>query len=406
MVSGMVDSLAITNASPHTVGTCGQSRGGGLVTSDSRRRSISFGRVAVTYVQGSPKGGGALGLLEVTSTRLTPVPPYFEGVLGQMAGRNPNTANRILRSFKAGMTAVSLSLAALMAVSATTAQAQLNPTEQRERAERVARVSQSIKVTPDSACELPKSDIRNYLSDEVNRYGLIDNINRTVMGIDPEKPLTGMAALMESTRRETERKYARSQAIARGEEAVVGKQPQASARSYNAQLFDITATSRIDNGLTCEANVRADSLRFPITYDVWAAPSDADGWSARLRDVPSFTEEGALTASSTLRVAYNGAAPSLAEARDQGRLDRTRSAQKREDDEERRLAGEAYANSPAGRADAARFRQEMIAKQKSCEANGGTWGVPSDSSTIMRVNAANVTGYLASLQACYFLGRR
>ncbi len=71
----MVDSLAITIASPHTERTCGQSRGGGLVTSDSRRRSISFGRVAVTHVQGPPKGGGALGLLEVTSTRLTPVPP-------------------------------------------------------------------------------------------------------------------------------------------------------------------------------------------------------------------------------------------------------------------------------------------------------------------------------------------
>ncbi len=405
-MSGVVDSLAITKASPHTARTCGQSRGGRVGTSQSRRRSISFGRVAVTYVQGSPKGGGALGLLGVPNTRLMPVPPYSEGVLGQMAGHNPNTASRNLRSFKAGTTAVSLSLAALMAVSATTAQAQLNPTELRERADRVARVSQSIKVTPDSACELPKSDIRNYLSDEVNRHGLIDNINRTVMSIDPEKPLTGMAALMENTRRETERKYARSQAITRGEEAVVGKQPQATARSYYAELFDITATSRIDNGLTCEANVRADSLRFPITYDVWADPNDADGWSARLRDVPSFTEEGALTASSTLRVAYNGAALSLAEARDEGRLDRARSAQKREDDEQRRLAREAYANSPAGRAEAARSRQEMIAKQKSCEANGGTWGVPSDSSTMMRVNAADVTGYLASLQACYFLGRR
>ena len=139
---------------------------------------------------------------------------------------------------------------------------------------------------------------------------------------------------------------------------------------------------------------------------MWADPNDADGWSARLRDVPSFTEEGALTASSTLQVAYNGSSFSLAEARDQGRLDRARSARKREDDEQRRLAREAYAKSPAGRADAAQFRQQMIAKQKSCEANGGTWGVPSDSSTIMKVNAADVTGYLASLQACYFLGRR
>ena len=71
----MADCLAIINTSPHTYGTCGQSRRGGLVTSDSRRRSINFGRVAVTYVQGPPKGGGALGLLGVTSTRLAPVTP-------------------------------------------------------------------------------------------------------------------------------------------------------------------------------------------------------------------------------------------------------------------------------------------------------------------------------------------
>lgn len=61
--------------SPHIGLTCGQSRGGGVVTSDSRRRSRFLGRVAVTHVQGPPKGVGALGLLEVTNTRLAPVPP-------------------------------------------------------------------------------------------------------------------------------------------------------------------------------------------------------------------------------------------------------------------------------------------------------------------------------------------
>ena len=55
---------------PHSYLTCGQSRGGGVGTSDSRRRSRYLGRVAVAYVQGSPKGGGALGLLEVPNTRL------------------------------------------------------------------------------------------------------------------------------------------------------------------------------------------------------------------------------------------------------------------------------------------------------------------------------------------------
>src|SRR5687768_9536533 len=67
--------LAVAPLAPHTVLTCGLSRKGGLETSNSRRRSNLFGRVAVTHVQGSPKGGGALGLLGVSNTRLSPVPP-------------------------------------------------------------------------------------------------------------------------------------------------------------------------------------------------------------------------------------------------------------------------------------------------------------------------------------------
>lgn len=61
---------------PHIKTICGQSRRGGIRTSNSRRRSnMLFGRVAVTHVQGSPKGGGALGLLRVLNTRLGSVPP-------------------------------------------------------------------------------------------------------------------------------------------------------------------------------------------------------------------------------------------------------------------------------------------------------------------------------------------
>jgi len=61
--------------SRHTVSTCGQSRGGGFATSNRARRSKCFGRVAVTHVQGSPKGGGALCVRRVANTRLAPVPP-------------------------------------------------------------------------------------------------------------------------------------------------------------------------------------------------------------------------------------------------------------------------------------------------------------------------------------------
>jgi hypothetical protein len=69
----------------HTHSTCGLSRGGGLRTSDCRRWSRLLGRVAVVHVQGSPKVGGALGLLRVLSTRLRPVPPMIVG--GHADGR-------------------------------------------------------------------------------------------------------------------------------------------------------------------------------------------------------------------------------------------------------------------------------------------------------------------------------
>jgi hypothetical protein len=67
--------LAVPPPSNHSSCTRGMSRGGGVVTSDCIRRSKLFGRVAVTHVQGSPKGGGALGMLGVTNARLSPVPP-------------------------------------------------------------------------------------------------------------------------------------------------------------------------------------------------------------------------------------------------------------------------------------------------------------------------------------------
>lgn len=62
---------------PHSWPTSGQSHWGGLVTSHCERRSSFLGRVVVAHVQGSPKGGDALGSLGVTSTRLCPVPPFY-----------------------------------------------------------------------------------------------------------------------------------------------------------------------------------------------------------------------------------------------------------------------------------------------------------------------------------------
>lgn len=86
-----IQALDQSPSPPHSLPTCGKLRGGGVVTSDSRRRSISFGRVAVTHVQGSPKGGGALGLLEVTNTRLSPVPSQMMGA-SMLESQSDNTA--------------------------------------------------------------------------------------------------------------------------------------------------------------------------------------------------------------------------------------------------------------------------------------------------------------------------
>lgn len=60
---------------PHSYPTSGQSHWGGLITSCRARWSSSLGRVVVAYVQGSPKGGDALCVRRVISTRLRPVPP-------------------------------------------------------------------------------------------------------------------------------------------------------------------------------------------------------------------------------------------------------------------------------------------------------------------------------------------
>lgn len=77
---------------PHSNTTCGQSRRGGLVTSHCERRSSFLGRVVVAHVQGSPKGGDALGSLGVTSTRLCPVPPsHWEAHL-RLGERHNNLA--------------------------------------------------------------------------------------------------------------------------------------------------------------------------------------------------------------------------------------------------------------------------------------------------------------------------
>lgn len=76
------DTLAVTPSGQHTQDSCGQSRSRGVGTSAAHAPvETCFGRVAVTHVQGSPKGGGALCVRRVPNTRLAPVPPHEREVL-------------------------------------------------------------------------------------------------------------------------------------------------------------------------------------------------------------------------------------------------------------------------------------------------------------------------------------
>lgn len=82
--------LEQSQSSPHSWRTSGQSRWGGVETSNHRRRSSSLGRVAVTMSKALPKGGSALCLCRVSNTRLRPVPPSY-GEAGLYRGQFTNS---------------------------------------------------------------------------------------------------------------------------------------------------------------------------------------------------------------------------------------------------------------------------------------------------------------------------
>ncbi|RXZ64237.1 hypothetical protein [Pelagerythrobacter rhizovicinus] len=288
--------------------------------------------------------------------------------------------------------------------SASVAHSQHQSLEEADRERLLGKIAFYIRSNPEAACALPKSEIEQYLSAEANRYGLLDNIGQTVFN-EGNAPLTGYAAQLEQIRRETARLSARNRAIYSGQEAPVNDTWQEPAKRFPAQLHNVEAASRIENGLKCIASGRVERLRFPISYIVYLDPSSADGWTAQFVGLPTFTEEAALGEQSTLRVSYGDTFFTLSEARLQAIADRASARVREAELEQRRAEREAYRNSAAGRAEALRQRQAMADKQKACEANGGTWGVRFDDSAIMGVDAQDVDGFLWMMQGCYFLGR-
>ena len=78
--------------------------GGGVETSRHTGRSRYLGRVAVTHVQGSPKGGGALSVCRVSNTRLCPVPPYDREARLSWGQQNSSIDDRLQVIARTGQT--------------------------------------------------------------------------------------------------------------------------------------------------------------------------------------------------------------------------------------------------------------------------------------------------------------
>lgn len=410
--------LAIAQSQQHSFLTCGQSRGGGLVTSDGERRSNVFGRVAVAYVQGSPKGGGALGSLGVTSTRLAPAPSNEKEVPMPITGSMAASTIDQFKSCQSRATSrayhsmtikgFSVALATLAMASPSLASAQTRANEDILR-----RIDTSITVAPDAACKIPQTDIERWLIEHSNDYGLMDNIATTVFGTNltnaPAK--SGYQALLEQTREETTRRSARTkatfEALRTGQAAPVGQGPVAAPPNYSAYLTDVQAISRIEGGLNCEANVRVDQLRFPMTYTLTLDPNQSDGWASQPQ-LPVLSEAEALAEQSLIRIFYDGSELTLAQARQQSQLNAAERNALAEKARQRRLSEEAYRNSPAGKASAAAKTMALSAEYKrrglACQNSGGTWGFRWDNRTIAEVTPGVVPSELIRFSlACYHL---
>lgn len=184
--------------------------------------------------------------------------------------------------------------------------------------EQLSKVNFYIQRLPEEACKLPQSDIEKWIRGNLNGSGLITNVGKTVF-FEPDVPpkLTGLDALMERTRQETERREAEAAAFYSGRQVPVGQPAAPATPRYRIEMHEMKATDRIASGLNCSANVIAASLRFSVAYTVTLDATDADGWKARL-DAPPFTEEFALEHPDRIKVSFEYREMSLADARAAG----------------------------------------------------------------------------------------
>lgn len=401
--------LAVRLLGTHTNGTCGTARRGGLETSKWSQpvEVIRPGGMCVCPTGLPVKAHAPVGLLQVSSTRLSPVPPCKREapvVINQTYPATRNASRQVKTRIGANALRSVVSATALCSTALSGASAQ--PQARREIVDRVA---SDINITPDHACTLPQSQIAERLVTTVNANGLMEDVARTVFNEDSTaKPSeNGFEAMNRRIQEDTDRRYAESTAISRaretGGQTLVGVPAPAPRPKYRAELYDIKATARIANGLNCSATARVGSLRFAVTYNITLDPSQTDGWTGAL-NTPTFTVAAALSDTPDIRIHFGDNDLTLAQARLQSERDRASNqaavdAGKREAD-----AQAAYRSSPAGRIAALRQRQAAARKQQACEANGGTWGFKMGS-TIVQVDALTSNDLQLLNEACYFLGR-
>lgn len=394
--------LDLSALPPHSTVTCGKFRRGGVGTSHCTRRSNFFGRVAVAYVQGSPKGGGALCVRRVPNTRLAPVPP------SQLGGLMRAKAKLIFCTLVFGVVSTTpahaQSLGDLLGnmIQSSVQSSQRSAAKQQEHQELLRQINALIDRAPNDACALPHTDIERWAAESVAKGDLLGTVRTSVFSEPASGPakLTGLDAMNEKIRQDTARRFAEAQAVYAGGQVPVGDQANVKVPDYSVGMKVVQATERIENGLKCSGKVQVSSsivgthagFWFPITYSVTLAPSEMDGWLAEIMTGPeSFSEQYALGHPDMIRIRFNGADVSLAEARVASSEMRARAAAERANQERQEAAQAAYANSQAGRAAkaAAEHRAELdnARKQQACEAHGGTWGY--------RINPSGPLG-------CYF----
>lgn len=373
--------------------------------------------MAVTHVQGSPKGGGALGPPGVPNTRLAPVPPEKWGA--SMWRR----ASAYLSVFGLGVI--------------VPAQAQAQNGAAREAIQTMAR-------NPDGFCRLTVhasnslstgvqvSSINEGVANLYNDSELLAEATRLASAstttaarlTDASGGPTGYQKLLEQVRNDSSIQD-RAEAERRHRAEVLGQAYAPPQNAPNVALNNTKATTFDQRSTTlfCQSEALVDeALWVVVTWQVGFGRRAADtyhggdGWYVRQVESPDPTIESAGIHPDKVKVSFGDRLRlPLAEARTKVHADavdlaRRQAAERAE--QERRTA---YANSPAGRAEAAAYAAQQAENMRAlaaeyrrrglaCQNSGGTWGIRGDANIILEVPPGAVPNDIARFTlGCYRL---